>query len=51
MLTILGIVPYAVVGVVLATVGVGIDKWQLWAVLVCMLVSDGISWIKASTRN
>lgn len=51
MLTILGIVPYAVVNVVLGTLGVGIDKWQWWAILACMIVSDGISWIKASTRN
>ena len=50
MLTILGIIPYAVVGVVLATLGAGIDKWQLWAVLVCMLVSDGISWFKGSQK-
>lgn len=51
MLMILGVIPYIVMGLVLATLGVGIDKWQWWAVLACMLVSDGISWIKASTRN
>lgn len=50
MLRILGVIPYVVVGVVLATVGMGIDKWQLWAVLACMLVSDGISWFRGSQK-
>lgn len=46
MLTVLGIIPWAIVGVVLGTAGVGIGHWQFWAVLVSMLVSDVISWLK-----
>lgn len=46
MFFILGIIPYAAMGMILASMGYYYTTWQFWAMLVCMLASDGISMIK-----
>lgn len=47
MLTILGVIPFMVVGAVLATLGVNaFESWQFWVILVAMLVSEAIGYYK-----
>ena len=47
MLFILGVIPYMAMGMIMASMGYNYTTWQLWAILACMLASDGISTIKA----
>lgn len=47
MFLILGAIPYVIMGLVMASIGYNYTTWQLWAILACMLASDGISTIKA----
>lgn len=47
MFFILGIIPYMAMGMIMASLGYNYTTWQLWAILACMLASDGISTIKA----
>lgn len=46
MFFILGIIPYAAMGMILASMGYNYTTWQWWGIFVCMLVSDGISILK-----
>lgn len=46
MFFILGIIPYATMGMIMASMGYNYTNWQFWAVLGCMLASDAISMIK-----
>lgn len=47
MFLILGAIPYFIMGLIMASIGYNYTTWQLWAILACMLASDGISTIKA----
>lgn len=49
MFFILGIIPYAALGMIMASIGYNYTTWQFWAVLGCMIASDGISMIKTLT--
>ena len=51
MLFILGVIPYMAMGMIMASLGYNYTTWQLWAILACMLASDGISTIKALINN
>lgn len=44
--TILGCLPYAVMGVVMANMGYNIDSWQFWVILSCMIFIDVINTLK-----
>ena len=46
-LTILGMVPYAVMGVMMSTMGYGLGSYQFWVILGCMTFSDMTRVIKA----
>ena len=50
MLFIMGLVPYVVVGVILASCGVGITHWQFYGIFACMVFSDVISWVKGMSE-
>lgn len=51
MFTILGAIPYMVLGLVLATAGVMWNVWQFWAILGCMAASDIISRIRGTIQR
>lgn len=46
MFLILGVIPYVIVGLVMASIGYDYTTWQLWAICACMIASDGITTIK-----
>ena len=50
MMTILGMVPYMIVGGILGSMGYGVMNmnWQLFAILGCMCISEFISMFKYS---
>ena len=50
-LFILGIIPYILMGILLATMGYsGLGSWQVWAVMGIMLVSDLISYAQGVAK-
>ena len=50
-LFILGIIPYILMGILLATMGYsGLGSWQAWAVMGIMLVSDLISYAQGVAK-
>lgn len=51
MFFILRIIPYAAMGMIMASMGYNYTTWQLWAILACMLASDGISTIEALVKE
>lgn len=46
--TVLGAVPYMVMGVVLGTQGITWKTWPFWVIMLCMTATDFISWFKAT---
>lgn len=46
-LTILGMVPYAVMGATMDIMGYGLSSYQFWTIWGCMIFSDAIWVIKA----
>jgi hypothetical protein len=50
MMTILGAIPYAMVGGILATMGYNLTdlEWQVFAIFGCMWLSELIAWVKHS---
>ena len=48
MLTLIGLIPYCVLGALLSSMGYSYDTWQFYAVLACVVVSDLITMIKYS---
>ena len=51
MFFILGIIPYVAMGIIMASIGYSYTTWQLWAVLGCMIASDGISILKTQVNR
>jgi hypothetical protein len=50
-LFILGVIPYILMGILLATMGYsGLGSWQAWAVMGIMLVSDLISYAQGVAK-
>jgi hypothetical protein len=48
MLTILGFIPYVIVGILLSSMGYTFMNWQTYAVVGCMGISDLITFLKYS---
>ena len=38
-------IAYGTIGIVLATVGVSIDKWQFWVIMLCMFLNGFSSYV------
>lgn len=45
-LTILGCIPYAVMGAMMDIMGYGLSSYQFWTILGCMIFSDAISVVR-----
>lgn len=48
MLTLIGLIPYAILGALLSSMEYGYNTWQFYAVITCAIVSDIITMLKYS---
>lgn len=48
MLTLIGLIPYGILGALLSSMGYNFTTWQFYAVLACAIVSDFITMLKYS---
>jgi len=46
MLYILGVVPYAIMGMVMSSIGYGLTTWQFYAIFACMYLSGILTLIR-----
>ena len=48
---IIGVVPYIVMGRVIASLDIEMSQWQWWTIWGCLVTSDAISYIKAKLEG
>lgn len=48
MLTLIGLIPYAILGALLSSMEYGYNTWQFYAVTACAIVGDVITMLKYS---
>jgi hypothetical protein len=48
---IIGLIPYVIMGQVIASLDIEMGQWQWWTIWGCLIVSDIISHIKAKLED